>query len=172
MSNLQLKRKHKFLDTVQGAPWVPCCTLRGTPSSSVQPERNPEFPTLTREEAQLPCCYSRGTPCSLLELKMSTKPPEAPWKDSQDHHCNSRATMRIQLNWRGALFSITRTAPGNKDKGTPPPEGEDPLTTMSGVPRTFHLKRSHSATNRDEPTEVSREELRKVIERKLDKIIL
>ena len=141
MSNLQLKRKHKFLATVQGAPWVLCFTSRGTPTSSMQLEQNRKFPTSAQEEDRLPCCYSIETPCSPLELKMSTKPPEAPWEDSQDHHCNSRATMRIQLNLREALFPITRTVPGNKDKNSPTRRGS-PHHNESGVPRTSHLKRS------------------------------
>ena len=72
--------------------------------------------------------------------------------------------MRIQLNLREALFPITRTVPGNKDRNSPTRRRGSPHHNESGVPRTLHLKRSHSATNRDEPTEVSQEELCKIRE--------
>ena len=153
---------------------VPCHTARGTLSPMLHLKMNPKFFSETREEPQVPRLNSRGgptprlllkrNPCSPLEFKMNTKPPKAPWKDSQDHHCNSRATMRIQLNRRGALFPITRTAPPKKTEELPQQKKRIPSPQQEWGPQDIAPKRSHLATNTDEPTEVSLEEFHKMRE--------
>ena len=72
--------------------------------------------------------------------------------------------MRIQLNRRGALFPITRTAPEKKTEELPQQKKRIPSPQQEWGPQDIAPKRSHLATNRDEPTEVSLEEFHKMRE--------
>ena len=51
-----------------------------------------------------------------------------------------------------------------RQRNSPTRRRGSPHHNKSGVPKTLYLKRSHPATNRDEPTEVSQEELCKIKE--------
>ena len=152
----QLERNHKLQATTWVNLQVPWCNSSGTPSSLLHLKRNHEFPTLTLDEAKFPSCNSRGTPNSPMQLD-EHQAPDAIREYSQDHHCNSRGNVRILLNSRGALFCITKRAPGNKDRGTSCQNWRGSHHPNSrGAPRPLRLKRSHCAANRDEPPEVTR----------------
>lgn len=90
-----------------------------------------------------------------------------------------RPSLQLKSNHENPAQLKRSTIPHHEDsprkqrqRNSPTRQRGSPYHNESGVPRTSHLKRSHSATNRDEPTEVSQEEFRKIREEQSHKKLM
>ena len=156
---------------------VPCHSARGTLSPVLHLERNLKFFGATREEPRVPCFYSRGGLTPLPLLKRNPVFPIGTQDEHQAPLCTlirfPRPSLQLKSNHENpAQLKRSPIPPETKTEELPTRWRGSPHHNKSGVPRTLHLKRNFSATNRDDLTEVSLEELRKIrVEQSREKLM-